>query len=98
MSEENNRVECCTHGNRYPAYVCHHLNLQKPVGFYEPFASDPSVVYSNDELSAWCDACDEVLMRIGKWNEESESFAKIKLVCDACFFDMKELNLGYQAG
>jgi hypothetical protein len=98
MSEESNRVECCTHGNRYPAFVCQHLNLKTPVGFYEPFASDPSEVYSDDELNAWCDACDEVLTRVGEWNEESEKFAKIKLVYDVCFFDMKKLNLGSKAG
>ncbi|WP_305008998.1 hypothetical protein [Hymenobacter aranciens] len=56
------------------------------------------MTYSDDELNAWCDACDEVLLRIGEWNDESEAFAKIKLVCDACYFDMKELNLGYRAG
>ena len=95
MDAENNIVECCTHGNRYPAYVCQHLNLHTPVGFYEPFASDPSVTYANDELSAWCEACDEVLAEAGEWNDESEAFAKIKLVCDVCFFEMKKLNQGY---
>ncbi|TYZ06210.1 hypothetical protein FY528_18920 [Hymenobacter lutimineralis] len=74
------------------------MNTDYSVGFYEPFASDPSVVYANDELNAWCDACDEVLTRVGEWNDESEGFAKIKVVCDACFFDMKELNLGYRVG
>ena len=98
MNEENKRVECGKHGTRYPAYVCQHLNLQTRVGFYEPFASDPGVTYSDDELNAWCDACDEVLLRVGEWNDESEAFAKIKLVCDVCYFDMKELNLGYRVG
>jgi hypothetical protein len=98
MSEEQKIVECCTHGDRYPAYVCQHLNLQTPVGFYEPLASDPSITYANDELNAWCDACDGELTRTGEWNEESEAFAQIKLVCDACYFDMKELNLGYRVG
>jgi uncharacterized protein YjaG (DUF416 family) len=92
MDAKNNIVECCTHGNRYPAYVCQHLNLQTPVGFYESVASDPSVTYANDELNAWCDACDEVLTEAGEWNDESEAFAKIRLVCDVCFFEMKKLN------
>lgn len=95
MNTNNNTVECCTHGDRYPAYVCQHLNLHTPVGFYEPFASDPTVTYANDELSAWCEACDEVLTEVGEWNDESEAFAKIKLVCDVCFFEMKKLNQGY---
>jgi hypothetical protein len=98
MNIEENMVECCTHGNRYPAYACQHLNTQTPVGFYEPLASDPDVIYANDELNAWCNACDEVLLKVGEWNEESEAFAKIKLICDRCYFDIKELNLGYKAG
>jgi hypothetical protein len=81
-----------------PAYVCQHLNLQTPVGFCEPLASDPSTTYANDELNAWCDACDEVLSKVGEWNDESERFAQIKLVCDVCYFDMKELNLDFRAG
>jgi len=40
INTEDNIVECCTHGSRYPVYVCRHLNLHTPVGFYEPFASD----------------------------------------------------------
>ena len=98
MAADKKQVECRTHGNRYPAYVCQHLNLRTPVGFYESFASDPQETYANDALNAWCDTCDEELMRVGEWNEESEAFAQIKLVCDACFFDMKELNLGYRTG
>jgi uncharacterized protein YjaG (DUF416 family) len=50
------------------------------------------VVYADDELNAWCDSCDEVLTKVGEWNDESEAFAKIKLICDACFFEMKKLN------
>ena len=88
-------VECCTHGNRYPAYVCQHLNMHTPVGFYEPFASDPTLTYANDELSAWCEACDEVLTEAGEWNDESEGFAQIKLIYDVCFFEMKKLNQEY---
>ena len=54
------------------------------------------MTYANDELNAWCDACDEVLVEAGEWNEKSEAFAKIKLVCDRCFFEMKKLNQDYE--
>ncbi len=70
--------------------------MDTPVGFYEPFDSDPNKIYANDELNAWCDACDEVLWKVGEWNEDTEAFASIKLVCDKCFFKMKELNQHYQ--
>jgi uncharacterized protein YjaG (DUF416 family) len=53
------------------------------------------VTYANDELNAWCDACDEVLAEVGEWNDESEGYAKIKLICDVCYFEMKKLNQGY---
>ncbi|MBC6699429.1 hypothetical protein [Hymenobacter sp. BT190] len=74
------------------------MNTHAPVGFYEPFASDLAKTYPDGELNAWCDMCDEKLMEVGEWNDESESFAQIKLICDACFFDMKELNLGRRSG
>lgn len=94
MRDKQQMVECHCHGTRYPAYVCQHLNLHTPVGFYEPFASDPRVAYANDELNAWCNACDEILVKTGEWNEESEAFAKIRLVCDVCYFAMKKVNPG----
>jgi hypothetical protein len=97
MSNSQNVVECCTHGERYPAYVCQHLSLHTPVGFYEPFDSDPTKAYKNDELNAWCDACDKVLTEVGEWNDESEAFAGITMVCDRCFFNMKKLNQGFES-
>jgi len=38
---------------------------------------------------AWCSACEEVRVReggsTGDWNERSEAFAGIKLLCGACY-------------
>lgn len=50
----------------------------------------------NDDLQAWCDTCEKVRAEAGEWNEASEAFAEIKLVCEKCYFEMKELNLGYR--
>lgn len=88
------KVSCCNHGERYPAFVCQHLVKNAKVGFWEPFDSDPSKTYKDDELNAWCDKCDEVLTQEGEWNDKSEEFAQIKLICDKCFFDMKAFNGG----
>jgi len=46
----------------------------------------------DDDLAAWCSACDEVLMREGEWNDVSEAHADIKLVCEFCFADIKRLH------
>jgi hypothetical protein len=90
--KEIKKLLCENHGSRYPAFVCQHLNTITKVGFWEPFDSDSNEIYSNEELNGWCDECNKVLIEEGKWNEKSETFANIKLVCDKCYFAMKELN------
>lgn len=94
MSENQNKVECCDHGLRNRAYVCQHLVRSEFKGFWEPFDSDSTKTYNNDELNAWCDECDIILNEQGEWNDISEAFAGIKLICDVCFFGMKDLNSG----
>ena len=83
------KVECNTHGLRNPAYVCQHLNLTSKVGFIEPYLKDAEEF---EDLNAWCDECEIIRSNEGEWNDTSERFAKIKLVCDKCYFEMKELN------
>jgi hypothetical protein len=83
------RVECSEHGEQGPAFVCRHLNLREPVGFVEGY--DPE----NPEEAlyhAWCSACDEILVQEGEWNDRSEAHAGIRLVCQACYREMKTLN------
>jgi len=94
MSENHNKVECCDHGLRNRAFVCQHLITSEFPGFWESFDSDSTKKYVDGELNAWCDECDKILLEQGEWNDMSEAFAKIKLICDACFFEMKKLNGG----
>lgn len=47
----------------------------------------------DDDFQAWCNECERVRQQEGEWNGKSEAFAKIKLVCDKCYFAMRELNL-----
>ena len=83
------RVECSEHGDQEPAFVCRHLNLREPVGFVEGYApEDPA----EDLFQAWCSACDEILTQEGEWNDRSEAFAAIRLVCRDCYREMKALN------
>jgi MinD superfamily P-loop ATPase len=38
-----------------------------------------------DEKCAWCNECEAVRQKNGGWNDESEAFAQITMICDACF-------------
>lgn len=82
-------VECPEHGNQEPAFVCRHLNLRQPVGFVEGYDPDAP---EKELFQAWCTACDEMLVRQGGWNDRSEAFAGVRLVCRACYGEMKKLN------
>lgn len=89
---DNNKVECGDHGLRRPAFVCQHLTAFDKVGFHEPFDQKPEDELE-DGFQAWCDECEKIRSKEGEWNDVSEGFAKIKLVCDLCFFEMKKINI-----
>lgn len=84
-------VTCASHGTARAAFVCQHLNKDTYTGFHEPFESDP-LIEQEDDLQAWCDECEKKRQEEGEWNEVSEAFAKIRLVCEHCFFEMKRRN------
>lgn len=86
---ESGVVECPEHGSEPPAFVCRHLNLETPVGFVEGYDPDDP---ETELYQAWCRACDEVLVEEGDWNDRSEAFAGIRLVCRSCYRQMKALN------
>ena len=75
--------------------VYSHLNTETYTGFHEPFESDPSID-PEDGYQGWCDECEKVRFQEGEWNDVSEGFAKIRLVCEHCFFEMKQRNTGLQ--
>lgn len=89
MNDTKQKVECSVHGECEPAYVCQHLNLTDLVGFHQPYNPENP---DEEELNAWCDECDKILLEEGEWNDRSEGHAKIKLVCSECFQFMKDLN------
>jgi hypothetical protein len=92
---ERRKVQCGTHGTVGSAYVCCHLVRGdcEPLGFNEP-EYDPD----DTEGQAWCDKCEEVLEAHGEWNQASEAFANIRLVCEFCFAAMRERNFKPRAG
>lgn len=86
---ESGMVDCPEHGSEGPAFVCRHLNLETPVGFVEGYDPDDP---ETELYQAWCRACDEVLVEEGDWNDRSEAFAGIRMVCRGCYREMRALN------
>lgn len=88
MSDDN-KVECGVHGKTSATFICQHLSNGEGLGFNMGF--DPK---KPDDLypDAWCDKCDEVLEKEGEWNDASEAFADIRLVCSGCYCDIRDKN------
>ena len=94
MSEIGKYVECCEHGKQQATYVCQHtvqsLNDGVSRGFW---SAQPES--DNERPDSWCGACEEVLNKTdGKWNDKSEQFASVKLICGMCYDRVKQLNTG----
>jgi hypothetical protein len=90
---EEKLIECSRHGRIRAAFICQHLNREKRTGFEEAFSTYPGMpLEEDDELQAWCSECEKVRTEYDGWNDESMEFAKIKLVCERCYFEIKEFN------
>jgi hypothetical protein len=77
----DNPIQCATHGESSPAFVCNHLGPESiGLGFHlaELDEDDPSP-------SAWCSDCEIIREAHGGWNEESEKLIQIRLICLRCF-------------
>ncbi|MDH5543943.1 MAG: hypothetical protein OEZ43_00025 [Gammaproteobacteria bacterium] len=93
MTEEENYIECCTHGKQQATFVCQHivqtLSDGEARGFW--WANDPE----NSRPDAWCSACESMVQKTnGEWTDDSEEFAGVKLLCGACYDIAKKINLG----
>jgi hypothetical protein len=88
-------ITCERHGANRMAFVCQHLSTETQTGFEEAFPSYKGMeLEEDDDLQAWCDQCELERLRTDGWNDESTKFAGIKLVCEDCYFEIKEFNLG----
>jgi hypothetical protein len=86
---KDSMMECARHGRRRPAFICQHLRLGEGIGFKQPQEPlDPEAPFQN----AWCDACDKVLLREGEWNDVSEGFAKVMVICEGCLEEIRSRN------
>lgn len=86
MSDKSVEVECDVHGTRFATFVCQHLVHQQNVGFF--CSDDPD----DSHPDAWCAKCEQVRLEEGEWNENSEAFAKITLLCAGCYEVAKARN------
>ena len=83
-------IQCKEHGEQEETFVCQHLarSLQtlQSVGLW-------SVGPRSD---AWCDACEYVRITeggtSGEWNERSESFADVTVLCGVCHDKVRVIN------
>ncbi|MGH6897518.1 MAG: hypothetical protein ACREJ5_13390 [Geminicoccaceae bacterium] len=90
MADRRDLVSCDTHGTRPAAFVCRHvldsLRTDQRVGFHTPGHADDD--------QAWCDACEQVRAREGEWNQRSEAYADIRLICIDCYRRARDLDRG----
>ncbi|MBB2145386.1 hypothetical protein GM921_07820 [Pedobacter sp. LMG 31464] len=90
-------VQCDIHEYKRIAFVCQHLNHTSKIGFEEAFeTSEDMELMEEEDFQAWCNECEVVRLKEGEWNDKSMEFSGIKLVCEKCYFEMKELNLGHR--
>ena len=79
MGHPEKRMQCGDHGEGYATFVCQHIANGTAQGFNYGDLEDP-------RPDAWCDACDRILMQHGgEWNDISEAYAGITLLCSACY-------------
>ena len=83
-------IECATHGSAPQAYVCGHSLLSLRDG------SPRGLLWTVDEdghFNGYCNECDDHLeANGGEWNETTEAFADLKVVCEVCFRRLAALN------
>lgn len=91
---ESELIDCSVHGKIRKAFICQHLNKETETGFEEAFETYRGMeLNEDDDFQAWCSECEKERIKTDGWTDESMEFAKIKLVCERCYFDIKEFNL-----
>jgi len=90
-------VQCGAHEYKRRAFACKHLNKTDKVGFEESFETFENMeLNEDDDFQAWCNECEVARQQTEGWTDESMRFAEIRLVCEQCYFEMKEVNLGHR--
>ena len=90
---ESQLIECESHGKMRTAFICQHLNNTIKTGFEEAFESFRGMeLEEDDDFQAWCRECEIQRLKTNGWTDESMEYAKIKVVCEGCYFVIKEFN------
>lgn len=92
--EKSKYVDCENHERRRRAFICQHLQKGIKLGFEESFETYENMEfeYEDDDFQAWCNECEKVRLENDGWNDMTMEFAKIKLVCEKCYFEIKETS------
>jgi hypothetical protein len=87
-------ISCDCHGKGRASFVCQHLiGKGTAAGFHEAFETEQGMdLQEDDSFQAWCNECETERLKQGEWNDENIAFANIKVVCESCYFEMKERN------
>lgn len=86
-ADATRQVVCNVHGATAPAYVCRHLVTGKDRGFIAAVGSE------SERPDAWCSECEQVrIAEGGEWNERSEGFAGISVICAVCYDAARKRN------
>lgn len=97
QSMKDKYVECSKHKSNRIAFCCQHILTEKKVGFEELFETyEDMELDEEDDLWAWCDACELQRQKEEEWNDNLMAFSGMKIICERCYFEMKEINLGKQ--
>jgi hypothetical protein len=86
VSDPSKPVECAHHGPCIATFTCRHLAHGVGCGYHAADALD------DPWPDAWCDACEVLMTREGGWNDASEEFARIQLLCSRCYEGAREMN------
>lgn len=92
MSEPQHLIECVEHGQQPSTCVCQHIAQTVSDGEARGFcwADDPD----NPRPDAWCSKCEAKVQETGGvWNDESETFAGVMLLCSSCYDRAKAINI-----
>ena len=84
------KVDCENHGYSQPAFCLRAFDLEIPTGFEGVFDTYKEMELEEDEDTGMVSEFEKVRVESDGWNEESEKCAGITLICENCYFDLKE--------
>jgi hypothetical protein len=86
MSDKTEPMICESHEGGYATFVCQHLVTGSGLGFF--CADEPD----DERPDAWCGDCDRILEEEGEWNDTSEAYAQVTVLCSGCYDVVRQRN------